>query len=355
MKITLPTVYPKIDCYPDLANMFSILGCYDVAEKWITANFYQLVFRRDDNTSFGNFLDIMRMGNDVYAYQYCPNLYINLIDKEFVENNYNNIFEFVSYCLSKGFYLQIYVNKMYIRQKGSPDFDFMHEIFIYGIDFEKKEILLADFFDGVYKQFGCNFKEFEQAYLNSFKNNAYFQSEIYFKYPHMTKYNMNKIVLIQFCNAKDFACDKNIIIKKISDYRHAKNSFGRLTESYIADGYKFFYGLDYYRHLIDDLQKDNLDIRKPYVLTSHKKILQMQIDSWITHNFIDAVSYKKLSLEIIKLINLSTILYRKYMKIYYSSKEWKSRIDSLCNEYEMLKIQDDEFMEKCEFALKEFR
>ena len=111
VKIVLPVVKPVIDCYPDLANMLSILNCEKLADSWIATNFIQLVYRRNEKTSYGSFLDFMRMGNDISVYEHCPYLYVNHIDKYFVEDLFPNIFEFILYCLQKKTYLQMYTNK----------------------------------------------------------------------------------------------------------------------------------------------------------------------------------------------------------------------------------------------------
>ena len=95
VKIVLPVVKPVIDCYPDLANMLSLLNSEKLADSWLATNFIQLVYRRNEKTSYGSFLDFMRMGNDISVYEHCPYLYVNHIDKYFVEDLFPNIFEFI--------------------------------------------------------------------------------------------------------------------------------------------------------------------------------------------------------------------------------------------------------------------
>lgn len=241
----------------------------------------------------------------------------------------------------------MYINKHYIPYGTPVAFDFMHETFIYGIDFQRKYVYLADFFDGKYQQINCDFFHFENAYLNSFEDNAYFQSDIYFKYPHMTKYNMNKIVLIKTCNSRPYFCDKKIIISKLYDYIEAKNSFGRVTESYIADRYTFYYGIEFYNQLILDLRNHNFDIRKPYVLLSHKLLFKKQLTLWSTFNFITSSKLKKLMAQIDDLINISTLLYRKYLKMLYSPQKSLNSIHILCNDYESFKTKDINFVKNC--------
>jgi len=99
MNKILPVTTPIIDCYPDMANMFSVLNCYDLPKKWILNNFIQIVYRRDEKNSFGSFLDLMRTGNDITIYQHCPYLDVNLMDKSFERNIFGDIFQFIQFCL----------------------------------------------------------------------------------------------------------------------------------------------------------------------------------------------------------------------------------------------------------------
>jgi len=302
LRIILPTTKPIIDCYPDLANMLSILNCEELASSWLSSNFIQLVYRRNDKTSYGSFLDFMRMGNDISVYEHCPYLYVNHIDKSFVNELFGDVFEFISYCLKRKIYIQMYTNKRYLAQKNVIEYDFMHETFIFGISTDEKIVYLADFYDGKYVQIECSYQDFAKAYLNSFSDNPYYQSDIFLG-TNLAKYNMNKIILLQYTRHDLYRVDKKIIQMKVRDYIGGKDSFNRITESYIASGYDFYYGIDFYEQLIIDLKKQRFDIRKVHVLLSHKIFLKNQMRTMKDNGFIDLHNYNTLISQVESLID----------------------------------------------------
>ena len=343
MKIILDVANSVVDCTPDIANLLSILKCQNWADEWLCTNFIQLVYRRDEKNSFGIFLDLMRTGNDVYIYEQCPYLYVNLIDKCFVEERFSDVFEFVYYCLERGFYIQMYTNKHYLPQKNAPEFDFMHETFIYGIDTEERYIYISDFYDGKYKRVKCDYSSFEKAYLNSFKDNPYYQSDIYFEYPHMVKYHMDKIILIKYEKHNLYENNCNIIKEKIEDYISGRDSFKRMEESYLAVGYKYYYGIDFYDQMLTDIENNKLDIRKPYVLYCHKVLLRDHLFIMNKCKFVKDIEQKLLPL-IEELIIISEKLYKKYLKLILKKNVYHEEIECLCKEYRELRIKDISFM-----------
>lgn len=343
MKIVLPVVKPIIDCYPDLANMLSILNCEKLADRWIATNFIQLVYRRNEKTSYGSFLDFMRMGNDISVYEHCPYLYVNHIDKNFVKDLFPNVFEFILYCLQKEIYIQMYTNKRYLPQKNPPDYNFMHETFIFGIDMEKRVLYLADFYDGKYCQIECDFDSFNLAYLNSFPDNAYYKSEIFLG-TNLAKYNMNKIILLQYNRHDLYTPDVQIIKTKIEDYITGKDSFNRITESYIASGYDFYYGVDFYDQLILDLNQGFFDMRKPHVLLSHKVLFRKQLITMSDNKYISQEAFTKLSQQIEPLIVIATKLQNKCLILKLRSALQEKNLLELKQGYLALKRQDIAFM-----------
>ena len=343
MKIVLPVVKPAIDCYPDLANMFSILNCEKLADNWIATNFIQLVYRRNEKTSYGSFLDFMRMGNDISVYEHCPYLYVNHIDKYFVEDLFPNVFEFILYCLRKKIYLQMYTNKRYLPQKNPPNYNFMHETFIFGIDTETRVLYLADFYDGKYCQIECDFDSFNQAYVNSFPDNPYYKSEIYLG-TNLAKYNMNKIILLQYNRHSLYTPDVQIIKMKVEDYITGKDSFNRITESYIASGYNFYYGVDFYDQLIIDLNQGFFDMRKPHVLLSHKILIRNQLMTMYKNDMISQEDYTMLLQQIEPLIAMGMKLKNKYLMLKLKSSYTETDLENLKQGYLYLKDLDIEFM-----------
>ena len=345
VKIVLPVVKPVIDCYPDLANMLSILNCEKLADSWIATNFIQLVYRRNEKTSYGSFLDFMRMGNDISVYEHCPYLYVNHIDKYFVEDLFPNIFEFILYCLQKKTYLQMYTNKRYLPQRNPPDYNFMHETFIFGIDTERRVLYLADFYDGKYCQIECDFDSFSQAYVNSFPDNPYYKSKIYLE-TNLAKYNMNKIILLQYNRHELYRPDVQIIKMKVEDYITGKDSFNRITESYIASGYDFYYGVDFYDQLILDLNQGFFDMRKPHVLLSHKVLLRNQLATMQANNYISQEAFTNLTQQIEALIVTATKLQNKCLMLKLRPMLQEKDLLGLTQGYLSLKEQDIAFMSR---------
>ncbi len=344
MNKILPITTPIIDCYPDMANMFSVLNCYDLPKKWILNNFIQIVYRRDEKNSFGSFLDLMRTGNDITIYQHCPYLDVNLMDKSFERNIFGDIFQFIQFCLKNNYYIQMYINKKYISAAEDINFDFMHEVFVYGIDQDNSIIYLSDFYRGKYKRILCPFEEFENAYLNSFKDNVYYRSAIYFDYPHMVKYNMDKIILFKYVAHELYDSDYSRVRRQICDYIECKNSQNDIENSYIASGYRFYYGLDFYDQLILDIKEREFDIRKPYVLLSHKRILRLVIKEMENVGNISQDNEKMLQLKLDALILSFEKIYRRYVKISLKREVKEKEVIDLCNYYAKLKELDWMFM-----------
>lgn len=196
----------------------------------------------------------------------------------------------------------MYTNKRYLAQKNVIEYDFMHETFIFGISTDEKIVYLADFYDGKYVQIECSYQDFAKAYLNSFSDNPYYQSDIFLG-TNLAKYNMNKIILLQYTRHDLYRVDKKIIQMKVRDYIGGKDSFNRITESYIASGYDFYYGIDFYEQLIIDLKKQRFDIRKVHVLLSHKIFLKNQMRTMKDNGFIDLHNYNTLISQVESLID----------------------------------------------------
>lgn len=343
MCIVLKTEKPIIDCYPDLANMLSILEGRHICDKWIASNFIQLVYRRNSRTSYGSFLDFMRTGNDITVYQNCPYLYVNYIDKDFVEDLFENIFIFLEYSLKNNFYIQLYTNKKYLPQSNPPVTDFMHETFVYGISTEKKKVFLADFYDGKYKNIECGFDQFMEAYIHSFYDNPYYKSEIYTD-TNLAKYNFNRIILLRFNAHNLYNFDKEIIIEKIHDYIKCEDSFKRIRESYIASGYQFYYGLDFYDQLSLDIDSQVFDNRKSYVLLSHKILMKKQITILLNEGIICNSDYELIMNILNPLISELENAWKKYALQSFKKNLRRSDLKLLIDQYMDIKDKDCNLM-----------
>jgi hypothetical protein len=344
---------PIITSYPDIANLMSLISGDKYYRSWISMNFYQLAFRINCSLGFGTFLDSIRVGNDITIFEKCPYLYCNIADKEIIKNSFNSFFEFIMFIINKKYYIYLDLNVRYIKI-WNADKDFMHETFISGYDSIKQEIYISDFFNGSYRNVICNKEEIEDSFYNSFKDNIYYQSDMY-KMGVASRYEPNKVLLISLNNKRKIEIDKDLIKLKIKDYLNSTDTLCNIRESYVQHNLEYAYGSSFYDYLIKEIESNVLDIRKGHVLYDHKKMLTFNLDTLYNHSFITSNDYIDLKEELIRLEEISLLLRNKLIKLKILLKRNNSLNEKEKNDivlkYKLLKKNDICLFEKLLHAL----
>ncbi|APO47189.1 hypothetical protein BS614_26155 [Paenibacillus xylanexedens] len=158
----LPISNPKVFGFLHHAYPLSIIGNYNDYLPWFHNNFIQLVC----NTEYfefknDHFIDFYFPNDRLFSY---PCLEAFASKPEFLNSDIN-IIDYVINSINKDCYVYTHVDEFYISERNSHN-HFTHNIFIYGYENEKFNILGFDQNQNFAKT-QVTFEEFGEAYLNA--------------------------------------------------------------------------------------------------------------------------------------------------------------------------------------------
>jgi hypothetical protein len=266
MKKILEIEYEPIATYQSLiGDLFSVISLNDSFKQWLCSNINQLVYFRDYKEC-----EFYGMG---FFYEHQAKEYQNMyFDIPIIETNKisincidDDIIKFIISKIDNNYYIRIPINMKEIKQVNR---DYMHMIFIYGYDKEKKEMYVSNFHHGQkYNRYKYSFEEIEQGYKRRSENiEDYLEDIIYFK-------------------NKEF--EYPLFIEKIKDeltaYLNSQDIYNKYKYSIRWKNCKIFFGEEYIQQLIFDVGDGRGDLRALYVLYDFIKIIDFK-RIWLYEN-----------------------------------------------------------------------
>ncbi|AEY66125.1 hypothetical protein [Clostridium sp. BNL1100] len=268
-KKILKTIYPPITSYPTHANILSTALINDESIIWFYDYYIQLFAGKDlsENCYVDFFAPI--------AWKCCPWIHYQRINREFIENKWSSICEFLVDSIDSGYYAFLYLNQFYISDFpwAYQSKNFMHDTYVFGYDAQEEVFYTADFYKHKYGHAKVNFTEMEKAFstTNLSNINDFLQGIVLVAPVKYEKYNFNIKRTISFIN--DFLNSETGLKSYTDGYRHdvEQNS----TE--------FCFGMDVYKLLEDFLTllscgNSCKDYRPFNVLVDHKTLMLMRIE-----------------------------------------------------------------------------
>lgn len=271
----MPMKYPILACYPLHANLLSVISNYECSQNWIYNYYIQLVCPRD------YFERGMRL--DFYStllWKSCPYVYYQRISRELISYKWKSIIEFTMDSIDLGYYVYFNVDTFFISNYTNHGINHrIHDIFIYGYDFNKNLFNVADNFKkGKYSYESATFSDILEGY-----NNIDLTSRVDW---------MDGVELISF-RKKDNYFDERIHEYKfdvtlaknfICDYLYSRNTLKRynMPSEQWRSGDDWAYGFEIYdliQNYIEDFANEKVayDIRPLHVLWEHKKLMSLRI------------------------------------------------------------------------------
>lgn len=254
---------PPITSYPLFANLLGVILNNEAAYSWYYNYFIQLygAIGSDGLPLYFNGVDL---------WEKCPFVDMQKIHRDYVEQNWDSVTDFLIDSLNSGYYSYYSANRFYIKvfDKYHQQHD-KHQTFIYGYDLEKKEFSIADFYkDYSYTLATASFEEVEDSY-----NNIHLSD--------MIDWNYGYIWQIKPKNT-DYQFDMELLKILLEDYLHSKNSVDSYEEHTKRKKGGIVYGVANYDLIVSfiDLvlqEKQMPDIRPLHVMFDHKSIMVERI------------------------------------------------------------------------------
>ncbi|MEK5034036.1 hypothetical protein MKY96_21475 [Paenibacillus sp. FSL R7-0302] len=227
---------PYITTYPPYANISSMIGDCKDSMNWFHNNFVDLKIEED--TIF--FAEHPTLFNS------CPWLCIEKLTREQIQLKWNSFVHFVIDCIDAGCYLNLTLDQSQISNAKRTTAPFFHETMIFGYNFSKEIIYIADNFGGGdYQTTECTFLEISRAYAR-FKPSSYL--------------GINKISVTEI----DYNFDLEFVLKSMHSYMNYRLNCNLKA----SDVYSFWNN-----KIIRYSEHDDLDIRDFHLLCSHKKCM----------------------------------------------------------------------------------
>ncbi|MCD9021531.1 hypothetical protein [Cohnella silvisoli] len=276
MEKILAVSFPPITSYSHHATCLSIISCNDKYLPWFFSNYIQLIASADLDlpTSLDFYVGTAPwLAINSYSLLNCPFLIRETLPRNI--NDRKDIVDIFIDCIDNGFYIYTEVEGFYIKPYAAyQSFEFMHPIFIYGYNKEKKFFYTADFFvNGIFKFEKCSFEDIKKGY------------------EEIPGYNWG-IELYKYNGDVEVALNKELIIGSLEDYLHSKRSspryrcdltFGLLEEK--------IYGVDTLKRIQTEIQMQKegeyiIDYRVLPVLLDHKKFMRIMIQNLMQQKII---------------------------------------------------------------------
>ncbi|MFX3650433.1 MAG: hypothetical protein ACE3K2_13485 [Paenibacillus sp.] len=259
VKMELPIQDTIINTFNVYGSISSILSNNKKCLPWFYNNFIQIRYVYDWDTFF--------FDNHHLLMDNCPWLNHHVVPRFVIESKWDSIVDFIVDSLKLGHYVYLYVDRYFISASTAYlKWSHLHEIFIYGFDWESKKFLIADnLSDGKYVQTECTFEEVAQGY-NAMKGNNHFFLNIH---------------LLSKKEEEEYTLNLPQIIMSIENYL---NSVITLDVSFKE---KTLFGQNAILFSVDKMIEDEtkrLDKRAFHLFLEHKKLMLSRINYLIHEN-----------------------------------------------------------------------
>ncbi len=265
---------PLLTSYPYHANLHSILSIVENYLPWLYSNYIQIMsFERNGKPWFEHFLV------DMPSHQnYIPWFKENImkIRGEGFSLFNKNITDFIMDSINAGYYVNVVLDDFYISKH--PFYNNRHDVhdyLIWGYDSDLKVFDIgATLKDFAYFFTKINFCEIEKAFYNPIIE------------PRI------EIMLVKVSNQfNEFNFNMKPILFLFDEYLNSYNSLLKNVEFETANnlGIPKYFGVQVYKYLIKYVGENNsnLDIRMPFLLWEHKRIMSQRIEFFESISIID--------------------------------------------------------------------
>jgi hypothetical protein len=273
----LPVSEPMITTYTHHAHLLSILTYYEQAYPWIFSNYIQLFINKDYKNKWGDFY--FPLPYELRAPETCKWLVTQKLNRSLVESKWSSVIDFIKECIDTENYVHTMINYFYVPISDRyKRLNFIHDIFIYGYDTEKKELYVSDFFKGgKYSKQVISFEDFTLAFscYQFAENNDYMHQLVY---------------LYKFNNNCDYQFHIQNVVKSIRMYL-----FGQVPEYWeqynngnrqeIVFGTQIYMTLKNYAVRLKQ-EGEYFDIRAFYLLYDHKKLMTLRLKYLKEQNYL---------------------------------------------------------------------
>lgn len=312
MKIILPINYPIATSYPGRANLFAIEEEYPNLSAWMMERFIntESLFEPKNfefDIDFFVIPQIRYSSNFALEAQnsFCPYIENMSIKSEII--GYNKVIQFIKKCIVDKYYVIIDINTKYIHSYTDT---FLHNMFIYGFDDEKKIFYIADFFENEHYNFKtCSYKEVKQG-IEHFDDLVYIYDNPFGK---------SMLSLLRVKTYADHSFNINEFRNNLNEYLGITNNFYNIYKStnyYNKDENRIF-GIRHYDNLLKFIslcyESNNwIDNKRALqVFYEHKKVMLKRIE-YLNKNVFDCL--RELN-EMQDIVNRALYIRNTYLKI----------------------------------------
>ena len=307
IKKILPFTIPTITTLPGYANILAILESYEKVKPWIYSHYIktcvvEITNRTVDDidsvyyTFFNDFDDRAYFNawnsNSFFQTKWCPFLEIYDIPYEVLTKSQYPLISFIKDSIDSNHYVFSLVDVSKINEYGSEK-TFYHDFFIYGYDYDKKQIYFADFPNNPSSKYGCSkctYDEYENAFYSYMKNSVWM--------------NLRRVILLNV-NDNEYDLNYTYIQNNIQEYLYPQSNTARTFEEYLnSDCFykerekKVYLGNQVYQFFAQffqdeiNLGKSHIDHRFYHALCDHKEMMLKRIKYLYERNYISAERFK---------------------------------------------------------------
>ncbi|MFD0669978.1 hypothetical protein [Cohnella sp. GCM10027633] len=261
--------------YPNIANLFSVIGIREETMPWIYTNFIQLVWfdslRKIDYTNkLDSFFDPLLFD--------CPWLNIQFIHRNTISRVWDGSFaRFAVDAIDRGEYVYFVADQKYIAQSEAyGKHPHNHDMFIYGYDTATGSFNISDNLKhGKYTRTECGFDEMELAYAHADADRDWFDS---------------RVMTVSFKPKTYFQYERYLVFDSVS----VAHSLNRYLHSLKPVSYMCMentYGIAVYERLQEYLlalkqEREVVDVRLLHIVHEHKKMMRRRIRYMLDHGYL---------------------------------------------------------------------
>ncbi|QNU66155.1 hypothetical protein EHE19_014905 [Ruminiclostridium herbifermentans] len=323
----LPVVYPPINGYPHKGALFSMLMAREECKPWVFNNFIQVYTLKDLCNKgvrtgtvdffynlYGDWTHFYLKSNPWIKFSSMPYDFLKLIKTD--------IIDFIKTCINKNLYLFFDIDMYYISayKMHYNKTHFLHEIFIYGYDDDKKIFYMGDNTTGKYTLDQVTYDEIitsTNVILDLYRDDNE-DAELY-KYKEKAIYMMCVTKNVER-NWQDPSFSKDIFevnIKKIINDLKEYLLLDNYAEGYRYSNY-YVFGIDCYNELMKFVRSaiengQHVDRRAFYSFIEHKKLMLLRME-FLNDKYNDKYDLNQLIERYSNLVNEFNIILSSVLK-----------------------------------------
>jgi len=309
-KVLKIKIQKEINCYLSNAYFLCIILAYENMLPWFFENYTQLYFCPEKSMRNSNDLEIFL---DFYGGWTEPRkiLQCDCINRNVLEDT--DILEYIESSIREGFYLYTYIDEFYTINR--QELHNSHDIFVYGFDKSKSEIMVIGF-DNKYNftDYCISYSTFRKAFVSGI--------QIARKTDKRNGEDYCRLIRPSFKENEKYLFNKDNFLSLLNDYLHSINTANKIiTEDpnyALYKSHKNIFGISVYEKIIQYLSsvinlQINIDYRPLHTLYEHKSIMYKRLQFIFSqYNIIDRNNYIKQCMDLEIECNTLRLLCIKY-------------------------------------------